>query len=114
MAVVYNTHTFQRARQPPSQPLLMRNKTPEEQALSDLVIQALNLEEAGVDDIDPDAPLFGPDSPMGLDSVDALELALAISEQYGFEMRSDDDNNAKIFASLAALSAHVQANKTTG
>lgn len=90
----------------------MRNKTPEEQALADLVIQALNLEEAGIDDIDPEAPLFGPDSPMGLDSVDALELALAISEQYGFEMRSDDENNAKIFASLAALNTHVQANKT--
>lgn len=112
MAVVYNSHAAWRAAFDHHDRFKMRSKTPEEQALADLVIQALNLEEAGIDDIDPEAPLFGPDSPMGLDSVDALELALAISEEYGFEMRSDDENNAKIFASLAALNTHVQANKS--
>ena len=45
---------------------------------------------------------------LGLDSIDALELALAISKQYGFQLRSDSDENRRIFASLRALSAHIQ------
>jgi len=48
---------------------------------------------------------------LGLDSIDALELALAISKRYGFQLRSDNDENRRIFASLRALSAHVQQHK---
>jgi len=61
--------------------------------------------------IDPDAPLFN--DGLGLDSIDALELALAISKQYGFQLRSDNDANRRIFSSLRALSAHVEAHRTT-
>ena len=74
-----------------------------------LIIDAVNLEEVAVDDIDPQAPLFG--DGLGLDSIDALELALAIAQTYGVQIKSDDQNNQKIFSSLAALSAFVEAER---
>lgn len=74
-----------------------------------LVIEAVNLEDVAVDDIDPQAPLFG--EGLGLDSIDALELALAISQSYGVQIKSDDQQNQKIFSSLATLTDFVQANK---
>ncbi|MBA2239471.1 MAG: acyl carrier protein [Lysobacter sp.] len=88
----------------------MSDQTPEELALAHLLIDSLNLEDLSAPDIDPEAPLFG--EGLGLDSIDALELALAISKQYGFQMRSDGDQNRQIFASLRALSAHIQQHKT--
>ncbi len=74
-----------------------------------LIIEAVNLEDVSVDDIDPQAPLFG--DGLGLDSIDALELALAISQNYGVQIKSDDQQNQKIFSSLAALTEFVQSNK---
>ena len=76
-----------------------------EQELAHLLVSALNLEGVAPDSIAADAPLFG--GPLGLDSIDALELALAISKRYGFELRSDDDNNSRIFSSLSSLAHHV-------
>lgn len=76
-----------------------------EREVGQLLIDALNLEDTAIDDIEPDAPLFR--EGLGLDSIDALELALAISRQYGFQLRSDDESNAQIFSSLRALSAHI-------
>ena len=74
-----------------------------------LIVDALNLEMTPAE-IEPDAPLFG--DGLGLDSIDVLEIALVISKRYGFQLRSDNEDNRRIFASLRALSAHVQANKT--
>lgn len=56
--------------------------------------------------IDPLAPLFG-DQGLGLDSIDLLEVALVISQRYGFSLRSDDPDNRRIFASLRNLAAHI-------
>jgi acyl carrier protein len=84
----------------------MSEKTHAERELAALIIEALNLEDVGPDDIDVDAPLFG--DGLGLDSIDALELALAVSKRYGFQLRSDNPDNKQIFASLRALSAHVE------
>ena len=81
-----------------------------EQAVGQLIIDTLNLEDVAVADIDPEAPLFR--EGLGLDSIDALELALAISRQYGFQLRSDDENNARIFSSLRALTAHIAAHRS--
>ena len=81
-----------------------------EQELAALIVSTLNLEVAAAD-IDPDAPLYK-DS-LGLDSIDILEIALAVSKTYGFQMRSDDGDNIKIFTSLRSLNAHIQANRTT-
>lgn len=73
------------------------------------IVEALNLEDVRAEDIDPDEPLFG--DGLGLDSIDALEIALAISMKYGFQIRSDDNENARIFASLRSLSRHVEENR---
>ena len=72
--------------------------------LGELIIETLNL-DIEVSDIDPDDYLFG--EGLGLDSIDALELAMAISNQYGFQLRSDDANNRKIFRSLRTLAEYI-------
>jgi acyl carrier protein len=77
-----------------------------EREIAQLIVSALNLEDVVPMSIAPDAPLFR--DGLGLDSIDALELALAISSQYGFKLRSDDENNKKIFSSLRTLARHVE------
>ena len=73
-----------------------------------LLVDALNLEIAP-DAIDPQAPLYG--EGLGLDSIDILEVALVVSQRYGFQLRSDDENNVRIFRSLASLAEHIDANR---
>jgi acyl carrier protein len=80
-----------------------------ERELAELIIAALNLESVAAADIDPEAPLFK--TGLGLDSIDALELALEISKRYGFQLRSDDENNVRIFTSLRSLAAHIEQNR---
>lgn len=80
-----------------------------ERELAALIVSALNLEGVAPEEIDPQAPLFK--TGLGLDSIDALELALEISKRYGFQLRSDDENNVRIFSSLRSLAAHIQANR---
>ena len=79
-----------------------------EKEVAALIVRTLNLEvEPG--EIEPSASLFG--EGLGLDSIDALELALAISKNYGFQLRSDDSDNTQIFSSLRALSSYIDANR---
>ena len=73
-----------------------------------ILVEALNLEIAA-DAIDPEAPLYG--EGLGLDSIDILEVALVVSQRYGFQMRSDDEDNVRIFTSLASLAEHIGANR---
>jgi acyl carrier protein len=80
-------------------------QTPEEAELARLMVATLNL-EMSVDDIDPLSPLFG--DGLGLDSIDVLELALAISKTYGVQLRADDADNETIFQSLRNLNAHIR------
>ena len=77
-----------------------------ERELAELIVTASNLEGVAPADIDPEAPLFK--TGLGLDSIDALELALEISKRYGFQLRSDDENNVRIFSSLRSLAEHVE------
>jgi acyl carrier protein len=81
-------------------------QTPAEHELAELIVQSLNIDWVKPEAIAPDAALFGGD--LGLDSIDALELALAISKRYGFQLRSDNPDNKRIFGSLRALADHVQ------
>jgi acyl carrier protein len=85
-------------------------QTPAERELAQLLVSSLNIEGVQPAAIDPDAPLFG-EGDLGLDSIDALELALAVSKHYGFQLRSDNPDNRKIFSSLRALSAHIEQNR---
>jgi acyl carrier protein len=81
-------------------------QTAEQKELAELIVGALNLEGVDPAGIDPDAALFG--SGLGLDSIDALELALEISKCYGVQLKADDEDNKRIFASLRALSDYIQ------
>ena len=80
-----------------------------EREVAQLIVESLNLEDVDPSGIDPEAPLFR--EGLGLDSIDALELALAISKKYGFKLQSDDKNNSDIFRSLRTLSRHVEQNR---
>jgi acyl carrier protein len=86
-----------------------RTPSPEELALAQLIVTALNLDVAAAD-IDPNAPLYR--EGLGLDSIDILEVALVISKTYGVKIRSDDENNLKIFSSLRSLNQHLQQHRT--
>ncbi len=77
--------------------------------VAELIVEALNLEDVSAAEIEPEAPLFR--EGLGLDSIDALEIAMAISQKYGFQLRSDDPNNATIFSTLRQLSEHIEKNK---
>ena len=88
----------------------MQKSSSQELEVAQLIIDTLGLEDIEAGEIDPQEPLFN--EGLGLDSIDALELALAISKKYGFQLRSDDENNARIFASLQALSDHIEQHRT--
>lgn len=83
-------------------------QTDAELEIAKFIIGTLNL-EVDPEAIDPEAPLFY--DGLGLDSIDALEMAMELSRKYAFELRSDDENNVRIFASLRNLTNHVWENK---
>jgi acyl carrier protein len=83
--------------------------TAQEQELAELIVTTLNL-DMSASDIDPDAPLYR--EGLGLDSIDILEVALTVSKTYGFQLRSDDSDNVKIFSSLRSLNEHVQRSRS--
>lgn len=83
----------------------MSNQTEQETRLAQLIVKTLNLEDVEPAEIDPAAPLFG--EGLGLDSIDALELALAISQEYGVQLRTEDDNVEQAFETLRSLNAYI-------
>ena len=86
----------------------VESMTAQERELAELIVAALNL-EVRADEIEPAAPLYR--EGLGLDSIDILEIALAVSKKYGFQLRSDDSDNVKTFSSLRNLNEHVQKNR---
>ena len=78
--------------------------------LAELVVETLNLDKSA-DAVDPGTPLFG-NAGLGLDSIDILEISLAVSKRYGFQLRSDDGDNQRIFSSLNALAEHIALHRT--
>ena len=74
-----------------------------------LIVSALNL-DISPEEIRPNAPLYG--EGLGLDSIDILEVALAVSKHFGFQLRADNADNVSIFSSLASLTQHIAANRT--
>lgn len=77
--------------------------------VAELIVSALNL-DLDPSQIDPDAPLFG--DGLGLDSIDVLEVALVISKRYGFQLRSDNEDNVRIFSSLRTLASHIASQRS--
>lgn len=75
--------------------------------IKNLIITTLNLDEMSADDIDTDAPLFG--DGLGLDSIDALELGLAVKNRYGIELSSESEEMRQHFFSVATLAAYIHA-----
>jgi len=80
-----------------------------EREIKDLIITTLSLEDIAVDDIDSTAPLFN--EGLGLDSIDALELGLALQKRYGLTLSADSAETRRHFASIRALSTFVAANR---
>ncbi|KAA2285944.1 phosphopantetheine-binding protein [Arenimonas fontis] len=80
-----------------------------EPEIKELIISTLSLEDVAPDDIDPEAPLFN--EGLGLDSIDALELGLALQKRYGVVLSADSEDTRRHFASVRALSAFVAANR---
>jgi acyl carrier protein len=76
--------------------------------VAELIVSALNLDMPPAD-IEPDAPLFG--EGLGLDSIDVLEVSLVISKRYGFQLKSDNEDNLRIFSSLRALATYIAAQR---
>jgi acyl carrier protein len=77
--------------------------------VAELIVSALNL-DMSPSEIEADAALFG--EGLGLDSIDVLEIALVISKRYGFQLRSDNQDNLRIFSSLRALAEHIASQRT--
>lgn len=77
--------------------------------LKELIIESLMLEDVTAADIVTDDPLFG--SGLGLDSIDALELSMAIHKRYGVRIAADDEKNREIFRSVASLAAFIAAHR---
>jgi len=73
--------------------------------IKQLIIDALNLEDMTVEEIETEAPLFG--DGLGLDSIDALELGLAIKKKYNIVIDADDSNTRQHFASVANLATYI-------
>lgn len=88
---------------------MLQETTDLEREIAQLIVEAVNL-DTPADAVDPEARLFG--EGLGLDSIDLLEVALAVSRRYGFQLRSDDADNGRIFSSLRALSAHIAQHRT--
>jgi acyl carrier protein len=84
-------------------------QTAAQHIIAQLLVDALNLEGVNAAEIEPDAPLFG--GGLGLDSIDALEIALAISQKFGVQMQADDEQTRKAFATLASLTEFVETHK---
>lgn len=77
--------------------------------LKHLIIDTLELEDVTPEDIDPEAPLFV--EGLGLDSIDALELGLALQKTYGIKLEADSEESRRHFANLKSLAALVEARR---
>jgi acyl carrier protein len=88
----------------------MAEMTDFELTLATLICEVLNLEDVSPADIDPDQPLF--DGGLGLDSIDALEIAVTIAQEYDVHLKAEDEQTKDIFATLRNLANHI--NQETG
>ena len=86
----------------------MQTQTEQEKILAELIIESLNLEDVSVEEIGPNDPLFG--EGLGLDSIDALEFALPITQTHGVQLKADDQNMQQAFGTLRSLNTFILEN----
>lgn len=96
----------------PGDPALKMTRDQIEAEIKQLIIEALKLDETLPDDIDSEAPLAS--AGVGLDSIDVLELAMAIGKKYGVKTKADDAQNRQVFASVRNLARFVQEQRAAG
>jgi acyl carrier protein len=83
---------------------------PLQRELLELICTACNLHDVNLDSINPNDPLIGPDSPLGIDSLDALEIAVTVQKGYG--VRMDSENTSRVvLQSLSHLADYVKENR---
>lgn len=87
----------------------MSHLSPLEADMAKLIVQTLTL-NVEPEQIQPEEPLFG--DGLGLDSIDALELALMVSQHYGYHIRSDDPDTVATFSSLRSLCQSIEKHRT--
>ena len=87
----------------------MQDREALEAELKELIVESLALEDIAPAEIETDAPLFV--EGLGLDSIDALELAMALEERFGVKIGEDPEVNQRIFASVATLVSFVEENR---
>lgn len=87
-------------------------KSAEEQKLAELIVEVLNLEDVTADNIEPEDNLF--DDGLGLDSIDALEIAVAVSQNYGVHIKAEDEETKEVFRTLRSLSAFISQQAVAG
>ena len=87
----------------------MQDREALESELKELIVESLALEDIEPGEIETDAPLFV--EGLGLDSIDALELSVVLSREYGVSIKADDAQNRSIFSSVRSLAAFVAANR---
>lgn len=85
---------------------------PLEKEIAELIVACTGLEEVRADDIDPEAPLFV--EGLGLDSIDALEIGVALNKRYGVKLTADSEDNRRHFASVRNLARFVAAQRGAG
>lgn len=84
---------------------------PFEREIAQLIVSCTGLDDVPPEDIDPTAPLFV--EGLGLDSIDALEIGVALAKKYGVKLTADNEDNRRHFASLRALAAYVAGQRAT-
>ncbi len=87
----------------------MATQTESEAKMAQLLVEVLNLEDMEAEEIDPEEQLFG--EGLGLDSIDALEISLAISKEYGVQIKAEDEGTREAFKTLRSLTAFVEKNQ---
>ena len=85
------------------------NRDEIENKIKEIVVTALDLEDITPADIETDMPLFG--EGLGLDSIDALELGMAIKREFGIAFSKDPAENKRIFRSVRTLAGHIAEQK---
>ena len=83
-----------------------------EEELKRVIVETLALEDVVADEIDSEAALFG--GGLGLDSIDALELSIAVGRRYGVRIKADDERNREIFSSVRSLAAFIASQRADG